>query len=117
MDERYQGKPLLRIAELYVIDSIRALTLEHELLLKAMTPELAKSYKVEGDWRAVVEKVLGLKEDTPEVIRKTWKEAQDLSEEHGADLSVENFASFFIDQNFSLKEDEVVKLPDGYPAG
>ena len=110
MDPRYEGKPLLRIAELYVIAAIGELTPEHEGLLTTMSPKLCEVYGVDKkdpnkDWRDALEVALSFPEGTREVIADTWAKAQKISEEEKMDLTPEQFALVFIDANVPHQEE------------
>lgn len=103
MDERYEGKPLLRLVELYVLDAIGALTPEHDALLKAMSPQLCQTYEIPegGDWRQAIVKALGIPDDSPEIIRETWEKAETMAAKDKVNLAAETFAVAFVDANFN----------------
>jgi len=99
MNPRYQGKPLLRLSELYVIDAIGALTPDDAKSLDAMTPKLRQIYGVTGDWRAAIAKATAFPETMPEEIRKMWARNQQIARTNGATLTPEAFAVMFVDSN------------------
>ena len=96
---RYDGKPLLRLIELYVIDAIGALTPEQAKNLDAMTPKLCQLYGTTGDWRADIAKVMAFPESMPQSIREMWSRNQQIAKQSGASLTAEDFAVMFVDAN------------------
>ncbi len=96
---RYDGKPLLRLVELYVIDAVGALTPEQAKNLDAMTPKLCQLYCITGDWRAAIGKAMAFPETMPHSIREMWSRNQHLAKEKGASLTAEAFAVMFVDAN------------------
>jgi len=96
---RYDGKPLLRLIELYVIDAAGALTPEDAKNLDAMTPKLRQIYGTAGDWRAAIAKAMAFPESMPEAIRKLWTKNQEIAKQNGTSLSAEAFAIMFVDAN------------------
>ena len=53
---RYEGKPLLRLLECYVLLAIGELSSDDQLVLSEMTPKLQGVYKCSGRWDQIVEK-------------------------------------------------------------
>jgi hypothetical protein len=102
MNPRYQGKPLLRLIELYVIDAIGALTPDDAKSLDAMTPKLSQIYGTTGDWRAAIAKGMAFPETMPEEIRKVWARNQEIARTNEATLTPEAFAVMFVDANIPL---------------
>jgi hypothetical protein len=98
-NSRYQGKPLLRLIELYVIDAVGALTPEDDKGLEAMTPKLNQTYGTDDDWRAAIAKAMAFPESLPETIRNLWTRNQQIAKQNGASLSAEAFAVMFVDAN------------------
>ncbi|MCB1079106.1 MAG: hypothetical protein KDM64_14895 [Verrucomicrobiae bacterium] len=99
MNPRYDGKPLLRLIELYVIDAIGELQPSDAENLKSMTPKLQELYKTEGDWRAAISKAMAFPDTMPDAIRGMWTKNQDLARQNGEILKPEDFAMMFVDAN------------------
>lgn len=97
-DQRYEGKPLLRILECYVLWSIGRLQEKDMGTLQKLTPKLQELYGVDRDWRGIVEVVMDLPQDMPALIRDVW--TKNLSK-HGADIDPEAFAREFVDVNLA----------------
>jgi hypothetical protein len=54
---RYEGKPLLRLLECYVLSSIGHLQESDRQNLEAMTPKLQEVYHILGTWREIIAQV------------------------------------------------------------
>jgi hypothetical protein len=96
---RYEGKPLLRLIGLYVIDAAGALTPEQERNLDAMAPKLCQIYGTTGDWRGAISKAMAFPETMPNSIREIWRRNQEIAKQNGASLTAEAFAVMFVDAN------------------
>ena len=99
MNERYQGKPLLRLAELYVLHSIGHLSARDAINLEKLAPKLSKTYGVLGVWHEIIAKVMEFPEDMPRLIIKMWEKNRDLSQQNGEILQPEDFAVMFVEAN------------------
>ncbi|MGO9530931.1 MAG: hypothetical protein ACLP2X_17420 [Syntrophobacteraceae bacterium] len=66
---RYQGKPLLRLLECYVLWAIGRLSEKEVGTLMKMTPKLQSVYGLQGEWHEVIAGALQLPDDMPEKIR------------------------------------------------
>ncbi|SEN06517.1 hypothetical protein SAMN05428959_10130 [Duganella sp. CF517] len=55
---RYEGEPLLRLIECYVLDSIDQLTSEQAENLASMEPKLSGALGVTGTWKEIVAKTM-----------------------------------------------------------
>ena len=69
---RYDGKPLLRLLELYVLWVIGELPISEARTLEAMTPKLQKTYGASGNWHDVVASAVQIPDDMPATIRRLW---------------------------------------------
>jgi hypothetical protein len=96
---RYQGKPLLRILECYVLWAIDALPDDDAEALKAMTPKLAACYEAQGTWQEIMAAALELPPELPEMIRGSWAKSQDRARAGGVTLDPQAFAEHFVDKN------------------
>ncbi len=95
---RYDGKPLLRLIELYVIDAVGALTPEQAKNLDAMAPKLCQLYGA-SDWRSAIARAMAFPETMPESIRELWNKNQEIAKQNGTELTAEAFAVMFVDAN------------------
>jgi hypothetical protein len=96
---RYDGKPLLRLIELYVIDAVGALTKDQEQSLEAMAPKLCETFGTSGDWRAAIASAMGFPTTMSDSIREMWIKNQEIAKENGTSLTAESFAAMFVDAN------------------
>ena len=72
-ETRYEGKPLLRLLELYVFKAIGELSQESEDCLNAMVHKLQAIYGGDGRWDDAIAKALHMPDTMPEAIRDMWK--------------------------------------------
>ncbi|MEM6867289.1 MAG: hypothetical protein AAF528_02795 [Cyanobacteria bacterium P01_C01_bin.121] len=100
--QRYEGKPLLRLLECYVLFSIGELPDSNRKKLNEMTPKLSAVYKHSGTWTEILEKQMNFPEQMQTEIDKVWKKNTLLAEKEGKILDPEHFAQSFVDRNFSF---------------
>lgn len=93
---RYEGQPLLRLLELYVLHHIGQLSAEDEAGLKAMAPKLRATWKLNGEWHEVVAAAVKLPSAFPDHIRRLWEHERDA-------VAPEQFARAIIDANVQHK--------------
>lgn len=99
-NERYQGKPLLRLLECYVLDAIGELTSEDGARLTAMQPKLSSVYKRSGTWQQILEAEMDFPSQLREEIIQLWLHNQKIAIDQGVSLSSQNFAEMFVDRNY-----------------
>jgi hypothetical protein len=97
--ERYEGKPLLRLLECYVLWAIDQLPETQANTLSAMTPKLQSLYRKPGDWKEVIAAVMEFPPDAPKLIRDSWAKNSEIALMKGVALRPEQFAQMFVDQN------------------
>lgn len=97
---RYQGKPLLRLLECYVLKAIDALSPEESERLTRMQPKLAKIYGVDGTWKEIIEVAMNFPLSMPALIEDTWRKNLAIAAFNDAVLNPQQFAEMFVDQNF-----------------
>jgi len=100
-DTRYEGKPLLRLLELYVLKAIGELSRESEDSLKAMGPKLQAIYGGDGRWDDAIARALHMPDTMPEAIREMWKKNLKIARDNNVTLTPRQFAEMFVDNNFS----------------
>ncbi|MER9328183.1 hypothetical protein [Mesorhizobium sp. M0488] len=69
---RYDGLPLLRLLELYVLSAIGELSQESEDDLKRMAPKLQSIYGGDGQWHDAIARSMHMPEEMPAAIRDMW---------------------------------------------
>lgn len=97
--ERYVGKPLLRLLELYVIWAIGQLSDGDALRLKAMAPKLTDTFGGDGTLQDALETTMHLPGNMPELIRDMWASNQGIAAANGVELHPQQFAEMFVDSN------------------
>lgn len=98
-DQRYEGKPFLRLIECYVLRAIGKLSSEDTVLLERMTPELQKAYNITGNWWEIIEILMEFPSTFQMDIQQMWKKNQLIADNAKAQLSPQHFAEMFVDQN------------------
>lgn len=96
-NSRYDGEPLLRILECYVLWAIGELDADQARILESMTPKLQSVYGVEGKWHEIISRVMDLPNNLPEKIRELWRRKKNI--ENNLELTAQEFAEMFVDQN------------------
>lgn len=97
---RYEGKPLLRLIECYVLDSISQLTDDQKSNLVEMEDKLSQTFGVNGTWKEIIEKVMDFPKSLPTQIRDIWVSNLEVAAKKGAQVDPNEFAMAFVDQNF-----------------
>jgi len=97
---RYDGKPLLRLLELYVLKTIGELQESDAKTLELMAPKLRATYGMSGNWDEVIASVAGLSDGAPDAIQNMWKENFELAKKNGVRLTPQKFSEMFVDANF-----------------
>lgn len=98
---RYDGKPMLRLLECYVLWAIGKLEPKEEQALAQMEPKLRKVLNQPGNWREIIAGAMSLPANMPELIRTNWAENLVIAEQHSATLAPQQFAEMFVDDNFA----------------
>jgi len=96
---RYEGKPLLRVLECYALWAINELPTKDEQLLERVTPQFQQLYKASGTWQEIIEKVMELPPTIPAAIRDLWAKNTAIAQANNVQLSPQQFAEMFVDQN------------------
>jgi hypothetical protein len=99
---RYDGKPLLRVLDLYVLWAIGELPPDQEDGLKRMAPKLQARFGGGGQWHEAIELAVRIEPDTLEQIRGMWARNLEIARANGLTLSPEEFAMMVVDSNFPL---------------
>lgn len=99
--ERYAGKPMLRLLELYVLWSLDHLSDDEASRLQAMAPKLTGTFGGDGTWQDAITTTMELPENMPELIREMWAKNQQIAVTNGVELSAQQFAEMFVDSNLA----------------
>ncbi|TIU47173.1 MAG: hypothetical protein E5W19_23200 [Mesorhizobium sp.] len=97
---RYDGQPLLRLLDVYVLWAIGELSQESEEGLKRMAPKLQSLFGGDGQWHDAVAQSMHMPEGMPAAIRDMWRRNVEIARVNGTTLPPERFAEMFVDENF-----------------
>ena len=101
LQRRYEGKPLLRLLDAYVLWAIGALPEEQEAVFQQMTPKLRQTWNRAGEeWHAVVASEMHFPPTMPTLIREAWEKNQAIAAANKVTLPATSFAYMFVDANF-----------------
>ncbi|MER9373777.1 hypothetical protein [Mesorhizobium sp. M0491] len=98
---RYDGQPLLRLLELYVLWVIGELSQESEDGLKKMAPKLQSIYGGDGQWHDAIAQAMHMPEGMPAAIRDMWARNLKIARDNNVTLNPQQFAEMFVDNNFA----------------
>lgn len=96
---RYDGKPLLKLLELYVLKAIGEISSADEERMLALTPKLREIYGHEGEWPEIVAATVHLPPEASEEIAGMWARNQKTASDNNVTLSAQEFAELFVDEN------------------
>jgi hypothetical protein len=72
ISDRYDGKPLLMLLDLYVLRAIGELSPYQEDGLNRMAPKLQARFGGGGQWHEAVERAVGMEAEAAQDIRDMW---------------------------------------------
>ena len=98
---RYAGKPLLRLLELYVLWCIDELTPDAEAKLAAMAAKLTGTFGGDGTWQSAIASSIDIPQNMPELVRASWTKNSSIAAANHVTLSPQTFAEMFVDSNFA----------------
>ena len=99
---RYDGKPLLRLLDLYVLRAIGELSPDQEENMNRIAPKLQARFGGGGQWHEAVERAVGMEAEAAQDIRDMWARNQEVARANGLTLTPEEFAMMVVDDNFPL---------------
>ena len=95
----YAGKPLLKIIEAFVLDTIGELEPSHREATEKMTPKLQEIYESTSSWQGIVIEVMRWNPGIQPAIRALWEKNQGIGRSNDLTLSPAEFAVMFVDKN------------------
>jgi hypothetical protein len=101
-NSRYDGKPLLKLLELYVLKAIGELSQDDEDRLNAMAPKLQATFGGGGQWHEAIEGAVRMDADTPQQLRDLWTRNLEIARANNVKLTPQQFAEMVADSNFPL---------------
>jgi hypothetical protein len=99
MNDRYAGKPLLRLLDAYTLWCIGELPEPERQGLEKMTPDLQRVYQMRGTWVEIVSRIMDVPDGFPEQVRGLWAKTRSNAEAAGQTVSPVVFATLFVDRN------------------
>ena len=94
---RYDGFPLLRLLEMYVISEVGQISPEQEASLQRMTPRLNELYGIQGTWKQVLEDVMNMPPDSHAKIMAAWDAYSEHCRTARETPDLQHFAERFVD--------------------
>ncbi|MCG2593859.1 hypothetical protein LZ009_13830 [Ramlibacter sp. XY19] len=105
--DRYEGRPLLRLLDCYILDTIGELPPAQRETLEKIEPQLQEAFGSTGGWRSIVEEQMGLLPSVALGMETLWAAFQQDEERLGNQAKSSDFVRAFVDQNFpGLLDDE-----------
>ena len=98
--DRYQGRPLLRLLDCYILDTIGELPPQQKETLQKLEPRLQQAFGSAGDWRSIVEEQTGLLPSAALAMETLWAGFQQTEQRLGNQARPADFVREFVDQNF-----------------
>jgi len=97
---RYEGKPLLRLLELYILHALGELPPAEQESLERLAPKLQAIYGGNGQWHDAIGAGVHMPADMPQLIRDMWAKNLEISRTNNVPaLSPQKFAELFVDEN------------------
>ncbi|MEM1052707.1 MAG: hypothetical protein AAGI28_11495 [Pseudomonadota bacterium] len=100
-ERRYDGKPLLRLLELYVLHVIGKISADDAERMVAMTPKLREIYGSSGEWPEIIAASVELPLEASSDIKDMWERNQEIARANAAELPPQMFAEMFVDENLA----------------
>jgi hypothetical protein len=98
---RYDGKPFLRMLELYVLWAIGELPQAEQDTLNTMAPKLQSIYGGGGEWHDAIAAAMHMPPEMPAAIRDMWVTNLEIARANRVTLPPQKFAEMFVDENFA----------------
>jgi hypothetical protein len=99
-NSRYDGKPLVRLLELYVLKAIDELPPAEQDTLTRLAPKLHTVYGGNGQWDEAVAAAVQMPPEMPVAIRDMWAKNLEIARTNNVPpLSAQKFAELFVDEN------------------
>jgi len=102
-DNRYNGKPLLRLLELYILHVLGELPAAEQETLNRLAPKLQTVYGGNGAWHEAVGAAVHMPADMPQAIREMWDKNLEIAKANNVPpLTPQKFAEMFVDENLTM---------------
>ncbi len=100
VDDRYAGRPFLRLLECYALWAAGELSEAQSARLMEMTPKLRGTYGRSGSWHEIVAVEMGFSDDLPAALRTMWERTVAVAEGRPDRPDAEEWARQVVDTNF-----------------
>ncbi|WP_326523995.1 hypothetical protein [Sphingomonas sp.] len=101
MSARYDGKPLLRLVDGFVLDAIGRLQADEEQALVALEPEMRQVTGAAGGWRQIVAAQMRFPDGLAAAIREIWEKGRvKFVAAQGHEPDPVQFTRSFVDSKF-----------------
>ncbi|MGQ7958872.1 hypothetical protein ACUTAF_14395 [Pseudomonas sp. SP16.1] len=97
--DRYAGKPFLKLVDSFVLKCIGELDASQEDLLQQMTPKLQKTFSHSGSWEEIVMDQLHFGAEVRSAITELWEKNQGIAKQNGTTLTPMQFVEMFVANN------------------
>lgn len=97
---RYEGKPFLKLLELYVLKSIGRIEPEQLNALAQLEPKLRETYATQGTWFEIVAEEMDFPDELPSRINAKWDSYSKHMQQKGLTADPMEFTYQFVDTNF-----------------
>ena len=102
-DNRYEGKPLLRLVELYILHVLDELPAAEQETLNKLAPKLQTVYGGNGAWHEAVAAAVHMQAEMPQFIRDMWEKNLEIARTNNVPaLTPQKFAEMFVDENLTM---------------
>jgi hypothetical protein len=102
-NSRYDGKPLLRLLELYILNALNELPPPEQEALQRLAPKLQSVYGGKGQWHEAIEAAVHMPAEMPRMIRDMWDKNLEIAGANNVPpLTPQKFAEMFVDENLVM---------------
>jgi hypothetical protein len=98
-DERYEGRPLVRVLDLYVLSLIGELPVDSSAVVAELIRRTFPS-SPDDTWQAALERELHLGPNLKRKIQTMWAGYQSFERNHGRGAESARFVRSVVDENF-----------------
>ena len=99
---RYDGRPLLRFVECYVLRVIGELPTKDERHMQEAEHILQETFSSKDKWYDIIKDEIRISATDDDEIKKMWFDHKKLTQYHKQVLTSEEFARIIVDQNFPI---------------
>ena len=97
--DRYAGKPFLKLVDSFVLKCIGELDPSNEALLEQITPKLRQTFDHTGTWEEIIMDQLRFGPTIRSDIRNLWARNQEIARQNGLTLTPMQFTEMFVANN------------------